>query len=73
MLQRLDFRAMGCQMLALLDVDRRVASFDTVPVWFEAWEQALSRFRADSELSRLNQRTGQWVRVSATACSRRRF
>ena len=66
MLQRLDFRAMGCQMLALLDVDRRVASFDMVPVWFEAWEQALSRFRADSELSQLNRRSGQWVRVSAT-------
>ncbi len=66
MMQRLDFRAMGCQMLALLDSDRRAAPFDTVPGWFETWEQALSRFRADSELSRLNQRTGQWVRVSAT-------
>jgi thiamine biosynthesis lipoprotein len=65
-MQRLDFRAMGCQMRALLDSDRRAASLDTVPTWFEGWEQALSRFRADSELSQLNQRTGQWVRVSAT-------
>ena len=65
-MQRLDFRAMGCQMRALLDSDRRAASLDTVPTWFEGWEQALSRFRVDSELSQLNQRTGQWVRVSAT-------
>jgi thiamine biosynthesis lipoprotein len=65
-MQRLDFRAMGCQMLALLDTDRRAMLFDAVPGWFEAWEQTLSRFRSDSELSQLNRRTGQWVRVSAT-------
>ena len=53
-------------MLALLDSDRQAASFDAVPGWFEAWEQTLSRFRPDSELSQLNRRTGQWVRVSAT-------
>ena len=52
-------------MTAVLDVDRPGASLDKVPIWFEAWEQVLSRFRVDSELNRLNQRAGQWVRVSA--------
>ncbi len=55
---------MGCQMTAVLDADRRTNALDTVPVWFKAWEQTLSRFRADSELSQLNHHTGQWVRVS---------
>src|SRR5512141_205219 len=64
-MQRLEFRAMGCHMMAMLDADQRTASVDTVPIWFEAWEQVLSRFRADSELNQLNQRAGQWVRVSA--------
>jgi thiamine biosynthesis lipoprotein len=35
-----------------------------VPEWFEAWEQALSRFRYDSELTQLNQLHEQPVRVS---------
>ena len=35
-----------------------------VPLWFEEWEQVLSRFRSDSELSRLNLRTGEPVAVS---------
>ena len=65
-MQRLDFRAMGCQMTALLEADQGTASVEAVPIWFETWEQALSRFRADSELNRLNQRAGQWVHVSAT-------
>ncbi len=40
--------------------------WEAVPAWFEAWEQTFSRFRADSELSRLNERAGQWVRVSTS-------
>jgi FAD:protein FMN transferase len=65
-MQRLEFRAMGCQMAAVLDADKRAASLADVPAWFETWEQTFSRFRADSELSRLNQRAGQRVRVSAS-------
>ncbi|CAG0932741.1 FAD:protein FMN transferase [Thermoflexales bacterium] len=65
-MHRLDFRAMGCHMTAVLDADQGTASVDTVPIWFEAWEQALSRFRGDSELNQLNQRAGQWVCVSPT-------
>jgi thiamine biosynthesis lipoprotein len=65
-MQRLDFRAMGCHMTAVLDAGRPTASLAAVPAWFEAWEQTFSRFRADSELSRLNRRAGQWTRVSAS-------
>jgi FAD:protein FMN transferase len=64
-MQRLEFRAMGCHMTAVFDADRRAASVQDVPRWFEAWEQTFSRFRADSELSQLNQHAGQWRRVSA--------
>jgi thiamine biosynthesis lipoprotein len=64
----LDFHAMGCQMLAILDAPnpsakRRLAC---VPEWFEAWEESLSRFRPESELSRLNRSAGKMVRVSPT-------
>jgi FAD:protein FMN transferase len=65
-MQRLEFRAMGCQMVAALDANKRAAPLEAVPAWFEAWEQTFSRFRADSELSRLNQHAGQWVRVSTS-------
>ncbi len=65
-MQRLEFRAMGCHMTAVLDTDRYAASVQEVPQWFEAWEQTFSRFRADSELNQLNQRAGHWTRVSPT-------
>lgn len=65
-MQRLEFRAMGCHMTAVLDTERHAVSVNAVPVWFEAWEQTFSRFRADSELSLLNQRAGQWTRISAS-------
>lgn len=50
---------MGCQVLAMLDADTATgtAILAQVPNWFATWEQLLSRFRADSELSLLN-RTG---------------
>ncbi len=53
-------------MLAVLENDSSQAHkiVQQVPVWFEEWEQCLSRFRADSELSRLNRSTGKPVRVS---------
>jgi thiamine biosynthesis lipoprotein len=60
------FRAMGCQMAALVDDHRPEAgqALAQAPLWFEAWEQALSRFRPDSELNQLNAAAGQAVRVS---------
>ncbi len=56
MIYQHEFRAMGCHMLAALDS----ASFEPaqelekVADWFEQWEAVLSRFRPESELSRLN-------------------
>jgi thiamine biosynthesis lipoprotein len=68
---RLEFHAMGCEMLAILEApnpsaQRRLAR---VPQWFETWEEHLSRFRPQSELSRLNRSSGQMVSVSPTLWS----
>jgi thiamine biosynthesis lipoprotein len=65
MLHRLEFRAMGCEMLAVVDRQPAPALLAKVPEWFEEWEQVLSRFRYDSELTRLNQIHARPVRVSA--------
>jgi thiamine biosynthesis lipoprotein len=40
-----------------------------VPGWFEGWEQCLSRFRANSELSQLNADAGFWIPLSETLWS----
>jgi len=68
MLHRLPFRAMGGEMLVVLenDTDSPPPILNQVPAWFEEWEQALSRFRVDSELSRLNRTFDQPVEVSDT-------
>jgi thiamine biosynthesis lipoprotein len=68
---RLEFHAMGCQMLAILDAPNPSAlrRLQRVPEWFEAWENHLSRFRPESELSRLNRSSGQMVSVSPTLWS----
>ncbi len=68
MLHRLPFRAMGGDMLAILEgnTDTPPSILDEIPGWFEGWEQTLSRFRPDSELSRLNQTFDQPVEVSDT-------
>jgi thiamine biosynthesis lipoprotein len=68
MLHRHSFRAMGCEMLAIIEADSGSAPdvLDGIPALFESWEQALSRFRPDSELSRLNQTFDQPVAVSDT-------
>jgi len=65
-LQRLTFHAMGCEMLAVVDSESSPSMLSKVPEWFEEWEQALSRFRLDSELTRLNQTHEKPVRVSKT-------
>lgn len=64
---QLAFRAMGCQMLAVVETDSPAAevALAQVPAWFENWEQRFSRFRPDSELMRLNQAAGRPVPVSA--------
>lgn len=67
-LPRLSFRAMGCQMSVLLSAPLGASSealLAQVPIWFAQWERMFSRFRADSELSRVNARAGEAVTVSA--------
>jgi thiamine biosynthesis lipoprotein len=66
MLHRLEFHAMGCDMLALVDSESVPALLAKVPEWFEEWEQVLSRFRYDSELTLLNQIHERPVQVSET-------
>jgi thiamine biosynthesis lipoprotein len=61
--------AMGCRLLAALDAagPAAEAALADIPGWFAAWERALSRFRADSELAALNSRAGAGpAPVSAT-------
>ncbi len=57
---------MGCQMAVWLETEPEAVAvaFAEVESLFATYEQALSRFRPDSELSRLNGRNGQWVVVS---------
>lgn len=68
MFHQLSFRAMGCDMLAILESDSDSAPdiLKDVPIWFEEWEQSLSRFRLDSELSHLNRTFDQPITVSDT-------
>ncbi len=68
MVHRLHFRAMGTEMLVCVDngSDQSPVELADVPGWFEEWEQTLSRFRVDSELSRLNRAGNQSVTVSET-------
>ena len=68
MISRTDFRAMGSQMMAALDIPpaRTPHRLDSVPQWFEAWEAVLSRFRPESELSQLNRSAGEEYNVSPT-------
>jgi FAD:protein FMN transferase len=63
-----EFRAMGCRISVMLDSDDSGANsaLDEVPNWFETWEGSLSRFRMDSELSRVNQNPDVWQEVSQT-------
>jgi thiamine biosynthesis lipoprotein len=65
-MQKLEFRAMGCEMLVALDNEDQSAAkrLEDVPHWFEDWEQTLSRFRSDSELSSLNRHAGSYIQVS---------
>jgi FAD:protein FMN transferase len=70
-MEQITFRAMGSQILAILDTDNSAARamLNAVSAWFAGWERALSRFDAQSELSALNRKTGQWVRISPMLAS----
>jgi thiamine biosynthesis lipoprotein len=64
---RISFHAMGSQFNVWLETE---ADGETVlrqvPGWVEAIEARLTRFRPESELSRLNAHSGKWVSVSDT-------
>lgn len=65
--QQHTFRAMGSRIAVWLetaDPTAAAGAFAAVERLFAVQEQVMSRFRADSELSHLNARTGQWVLVS---------
>lgn len=64
MLQKLEFHAMGCEMMVALDHPTPVKELEQVPEWFEHWESLFSRFRLDSELSLVNNSTGTPLEVS---------
>jgi FAD:protein FMN transferase len=63
-----EFQAMGSHISILLDADtpETTLALNQVPVWFEEWEQSLSRFRENSELTMVNRSAGTRVRVSPT-------
>ncbi len=67
-MKQIEFNAMGSRMLAMLDSTANEAedALSCVPVWFEEWEQALSRFRPGNELDRLNRSNGLPFPVSKT-------
>jgi thiamine biosynthesis lipoprotein len=65
MIHKVEFRAMGTTIMAALEChDSEKAILQQVPTWFEYWEESLSRFKANSELSRLNHANGRWRTVS---------
>jgi FAD:protein FMN transferase len=66
MTYEISYHAMGSQMLAILDGgDESKYELEEVPVWFDAWEQTLSRFQPESELQRCNRSAGSPFVASA--------
>jgi thiamine biosynthesis lipoprotein len=59
------FRAMGTTVEVLLPQETAESCAQVLRELFDEWEAALSRFRPDSDLSRLNRTTGRPVLVSA--------
>ncbi|MBI9050917.1 MAG: FAD:protein FMN transferase [Anaerolineaceae bacterium] len=65
-MESMHFKAMGTDIHALMDMDEETAwqAFEQVPLWFEEWEQCLSRFLESSELSRINRQPDLRQKVS---------
>ncbi len=63
---QIEFHAMGTEVLIQLDCSPgKEEVLYATPSWFDEWENVLSRFRPNSELSRLNQSGGQLVAISS--------
>ncbi len=61
------FTAMGSRFNVWLESEPEGAQvLQRVPAWVEEYEAVLSRFRPESELSRLNARGGRWTETSET-------
>jgi len=63
-MRREEFRAMGTTISLLLPESQGEMGAQIVRTLFSEWEQTLSRFLPESELSRLNQQAGTPVAVS---------
>jgi thiamine biosynthesis lipoprotein len=63
-MRRKEFRAMGTTISMLLPEKQAERGIQIVYMLFLEWEQVLSRFLPESELSRLNKQTGISVAVS---------
>lgn len=63
-LSREQFKAMGTTITLLLPEQQAALGLAIVRTLFEEWEQTLSRFRPESELSQLNRLAGKQVIVS---------
>ena len=63
-MRREEFRAMGTTITMLLPESQGELGVKIVRALFAEWEQTLSRFLPESELSRLNQHAGTSVAVS---------
>ena len=63
-----NFRAMGTNIRLWIEADPATAgqALADAEALFREVERALSRFASTSELCRLNEQTGQWVKVSKT-------
>ncbi len=65
-MKTIQFYAMGSHMNATIfsKSPAALSKLREVPAWFEQWEQSLSRFRPDSELSLYNQNNGMLEAMS---------
>ncbi len=64
-MQSLEFRAMNTEvLLAAKGEDEAAVGLQVVQMFIEESERRFSRFVLDSELSRLNNRAGEWVQIS---------
>ncbi len=63
-MERREFRAMGSGIELFLPQAQADQGYEAVRQLFAEWEQTLSRFQPDSELSQLNRAAGKAVKVS---------
>ncbi len=65
-MQKVEFAAMGSQILIALDSEDPgvIPVAEAAAGWFEDWEKIFSRFKTDTEISRLNSQRGKSAQVS---------